>query len=97
MGIRAAITPLTAAPSGGAASPRGSPVAASSPPSNSGGTPTSALRRVVERTTARLLAYRRPAARYDRQAATMLGLLRLTCSLICVRFFQHAGLTATSF
>ena len=41
-----------------------------------------------------LLAYRRLAVRYDRQATTVLGLLRLACSLICVRFLQRAELAA---
>jgi transposase len=46
----------------------------------------------VERTIAWLLAYRRLAVRYDRQAATVLGLLHLACSLICVRFLRRAEL-----
>jgi transposase len=47
---------------------------------------------IVERTTAWQLAYRRLAVRYDRQAATVLGLLHLACSLICVRFLRRAEL-----
>ena len=47
---------------------------------------------IVERTIAWLLAYRRLAVRYDRQAATVLGLLHLACSLICVRFLRRAEL-----
>jgi transposase len=46
---------------------------------------------IVERSIAWLLAYRRLAVRYDCQAATVLGLLHLACSLICVRFLQRAG------
>jgi transposase len=45
---------------------------------------------VVERTIAWLLAHRRLATRYDRQAVTALGLLQLGCSLICVRFLRRA-------
>ena len=41
-------------------------------------------------TIAWLLAYRRLALRYDRQALTVFGLLRLACSLICMRFLQRA-------
>ena len=37
-----------------------------------------------------LLAYRRLAVRYDRQATTVLGLLHLACTLICVRFLRRA-------
>jgi transposase len=49
---------------------------------------------IVERTIAWLLAYRRLAVRYDRQAATVLGLLHLACTLIGVRFLQRAELAA---
>jgi len=45
---------------------------------------------VVERSIGWLLAYRRLAVRYDRQDTTVLGLLRLACTLICVRFLQRA-------
>ena len=37
-----------------------------------------------------LLAFRRLAMRYERQAPTVLGLLHLGCSLICVRFLRRA-------
>jgi transposase len=49
---------------------------------------------IVERTIAWLLAYRRLAVRYDRQAATVLGLHHLACSLVCVRFLRRAELAA---
>jgi transposase len=52
---------------------------------------------IVERTIAWLLAYRRLAVRYDRQTTTVLGLLHLACSLICVRFLQRAELAAMGF
>ena len=45
---------------------------------------------VVERSIGWLLAYRRLAVRYDRQATTVLGLLHLACALICVRFLRRA-------
>jgi transposase len=45
---------------------------------------------VVERTIGWLLAFRRLAMRYERQAPTVLGLLHLGCSLICVRFLRRA-------
>jgi transposase len=45
---------------------------------------------VVERSIAWLLAHRRLATRYDRQALTVLGLLHLACALICVRFLRQA-------
>ena len=41
---------------------------------------------IVERTIAWLLSYRRLATRYERQPATLLGLLQLACSLIALRF-----------
>ena len=46
---------------------------------------------IVERTNAWMLAYRRLALRFDRQAASMLALLHLACALICLRFFQQVG------
>jgi transposase len=45
---------------------------------------------VVGRTIAWLLAYRRLAVRYARQAATVLGLLHLACTLVGVRFLRRA-------
>jgi transposase len=47
-------------------------------------------RGIVERTIAWLLAYRRLAVRYDRQATTVLALLQLACCLICVRYLKRA-------
>ena len=44
----------------------------------------------MERSLAWLLAHRRLAARYDREATTVLGLLHLACALICVRFLRRA-------
>ena len=49
---------------------------------------------IVERTISWLLAYRRLAVRYDRQAAIILGLLHLACALICVRFLRRTELRA---
>jgi transposase len=46
---------------------------------------------IVERTIAWLLAYRRLAVRCDRHSATVLALLHLTCSLICVRYLRPAA------
>jgi transposase len=43
---------------------------------------------VVERANAWLLAYRRLAIRYDRQAESVLAFLHLACALICLRFLQ---------
>ena len=48
------------------------------------------FRWVVERTNAWVLAYRRLALRFDRQAASVLALLHLACALICLRFLRHA-------
>jgi hypothetical protein len=44
---------------------------------------------VVERTNAWILAYRRLAVRFDRQAASVLASLDLACVLICLRFLHH--------
>jgi hypothetical protein len=38
-----------------------------------------------------MLAYRRLALRFDRQAASMLAFLHLACALICLRFFRQVG------
>jgi transposase len=43
----------------------------------------------VERTNAWLLAYRRLAIRFDRQADSVLTFLHLACALICLRFLQQ--------
>jgi transposase len=45
---------------------------------------------VVERTLSWIPAYRRLAVRYDRQATTVLGLLRLACTPVCVRSLRRA-------
>jgi hypothetical protein len=37
-----------------------------------------------------MLAYRRLALRFDRQAASVLAFLHLACALICLRFLQQA-------
>jgi transposase len=47
------------------------------------------VRWVVERTNAWVLAYRRLALRFDRQAASVLAFLHLACALICLRFLQR--------
>ena len=49
---------------------------------------------VVERTIGWLLANRRLAVRYDRQARTVLGLLHLACTLICARVLRRIELAA---
>jgi transposase len=46
--------------------------------------------KVIERTNAWVLAYRRLAARFDRQAASVLAFLHLACALICLRFLRRA-------
>jgi transposase len=46
---------------------------------------------IVERTNAWILAFRRLATRFDRQAASVLAFLHLACALICLRFLQQAG------
>lgn len=48
-------------------------------------------RRVVERTIAWVLAFRRLTVRSDRQAASVLAVLHLACALICVRFLRRAA------
>ena len=48
------------------------------------------VRWVVERTNAWVLAQRRLALRFDRQAASVLAFLHLACALICVRFLRQA-------
>jgi transposase len=45
---------------------------------------------VVERTHAWVVAFRKLAVRYDRQAATVWAFLHLACALICLRFLAHA-------
>lgn len=45
---------------------------------------------VVERTNSWILAHRRLATRFDRQAASVLAFLHLACALICLRFL-HAN------
>ncbi len=45
---------------------------------------------VVERSLAWVVAFRKLAIRYDRQAATVLALLHLACALICLRYLAHA-------
>jgi transposase len=45
---------------------------------------------VVERTQAWLVAFRKLAIRYDRQAASVLAFLHLACALICLRYLAHA-------
>jgi transposase len=45
---------------------------------------------VVERSQAWLVAFRKLATRYDRQAATVLAFLHLACALICLRYLAHA-------
>ena len=49
---------------------------------------------VVERTQAWAVAFRKLAVRYDRQAASVVALLHLTCALICLRFLIHAEAAA---
>ena len=44
--------------------------------------------KTIERTNAWVLAFRRPALRFDRQAASVLAFLHLACALICLRFLQ---------
>lgn len=44
---------------------------------------------VVERSQAWLVAFRKLAVRYDRQAATVLAFLHLACTLICLRYLAH--------
>jgi transposase len=41
--------------------------------------------KTIERTKAWILAYRRLAIRFDRQAASVLAFLHLACALICLR------------
>jgi hypothetical protein len=45
-----------------------------------------ATARVVERTLAWLLGFRRLGVRYERRADLLQGLLHLACALTCVRF-----------
>jgi transposase len=44
----------------------------------------------VERTQAWVVAFRRLAVRYDRQATSVLAFLHLACALICLRYLAHA-------
>jgi len=44
---------------------------------------------VVERTNSWVLAYRRLATRFDRQAASVFAFLQLACALICLRFLHQ--------
>jgi transposase len=46
--------------------------------------------KTIERTNAWVLAYRRLAVRFDRQAASVLAFLHLACALICLRFLRRA-------
>jgi transposase len=48
------------------------------------------FRWVVERGLAWIVAFRRLALRYDRQAASVLAFLHLACALICLRYLAHA-------
>ncbi len=52
------------------------------------------FRWVVERTQAWVVAFRKLAVRYDRQAATVWSFLHLACALICLRFLAHAEAAA---
>jgi hypothetical protein len=74
-----------AGPCASGASPRASPA---------GGVDSSErlghYRWIVERAIAWVVAFRRLATRYDRQAASVLAFLHLACVLICLRFLQHA-------
>jgi transposase len=45
---------------------------------------------VVERTQAWIVTFRKLAVRFDRHAASVLGLLHLACALICLRFLYQA-------
>jgi transposase len=48
------------------------------------------FRWVVERSLSWVVAFRRVALRYDRQAAAVLGFLHLACALISLRFLARA-------
>ncbi|HEX2184092.1 MAG TPA: IS5 family transposase [Chloroflexota bacterium] len=48
------------------------------------------FRWVVERSLAWLVAFRKLAIRFDRQAASVLAFLHLACALICLRYLAHA-------
>ena len=48
------------------------------------------FRWVIERSQAWMVAFRKLAVRYDRQAVTVLASLHLACTLICLRFLAHA-------
>jgi transposase len=52
------------------------------------------FRWVVERSLAWIVAFRRLALRYDRQAASVLAFLHLACALICLRYLAHAETVA---
>ena len=52
---------------------------------------------VVERSLAWLLGFRRLGVRYERRADLLQGLLKLACSLICVRFLAPDGITCDQF
>src|SRR5215210_7779733 len=45
----------------------------------------------VERSLAWLLGFRRLGVRYERRAEMLEGLLRLACTLICIRFLSRPG------
>jgi transposase len=45
---------------------------------------------IVERTQAWLVAFRKLTIRYDRHAASVVAFLHLACTLICLRFLDHA-------
>jgi hypothetical protein len=51
--------------------------------------------RVVERTLGWLLSYQRLALRYDRSAATITALARLTITLICARRYPRTNATSS--
>jgi transposase len=48
------------------------------------------FRWVVERSLAWVVAFRKLAIRFDRQAASVLAFLHLACALICLRYLAHA-------
>ena len=52
------------------------------------------FRWVVERSLAWVVAFRKLAIRFDRQAASVLGFLHLACALICLRYLAHADTEA---
>ena len=48
------------------------------------------FRWVVERSLAWVVAFRKLAIRFDRQAASVLAFLHLACALVCLRYLAHA-------